>query len=871
MSCNNPSEHSFGKASGTQHMRFKTRLYKHEVKIRHADRRNVAHYTDRMWEALCRQVVRHGFNGLVLYPDAYHPFEFILDYKDFPQAVSVPASHRKSVRKSLCRGLEIARSYGLTTFMQHYVAHFTESLAKAYGIPTTGRLSDITHPAVDRYCRYCYREIFRQLPDLDGLYFNFESAPNAGEHVMKTAMVEFNRMKRKPVAVYRLWNFNSVQDMRKLLDSYKGRAILAHKIADTNDAYYLPVADSRVAEWKKALGNVEFMFLIGPCHNCGTNLCEQLWGDYEFIQEFLRDAESKGADSIAFHSAYEFFSHEMRAKGVFPKNERSLARYNFLHLQAVSDFFVGRKLTGTRQGELLACRTGVSPNAGATLRETVKASSQLILLIYQQFCHSSAFEGYLNPGRFSHIQEPFMFFPATELNDQAGGPVWTSPYGKAWLGKTMDTQIAPDNFLQYIIDYVDPSKPIARRNPKKLADMLGRNVEISRVSLGNYRRLVGRKVADELETYLERNAALGKYVQGEILAAVHLYGVYFAASKTVVISALRKGLSELERIAPLVAERNSPTVRSMERATIMFAGYGYRLSPLPLIESVRECLELCERPDWPMKAYAEYPESRRIYNEIRRTVRPIREHGARVLTHARKLLRASARAAERSLSSLAAPQHQDLAANVRLWRQYVENELARTVPPAAICPDRPIGTFLPLQHDHCFRAGYNFVYDFIGFFRPIDYLRASDLSFQTWRTGKALVVEVRERGVDPERRKAAWRECRGSGDDSWVTRIYVETGETGERHSFIIWPEGRSVSMDRKPDVKVRADFSWNDDGWQVRVTVPFALLGRRPRRRDLWRLNVTANPAVRSESAYTWAPQYDAINPLLWGELRFR
>ena len=287
-------------------LRFKTRNYKHELRLAPDEARSVLKYTDEVWHTLCREIAARHFTGLVLYT-THHPFEYILDYEDFPEAASRPRRACTRIRNALNRGLAIAHQYGLTTFMQHYVTHFTAPLARRLGIRTTGRLADVEHPELLRYHRWCYREIFRQCPDLDGLYFNFESANNAWEVVLKTAVVEFNRMRRKPVVVYRLWGLNDPVGVKRLVRAYAGRTILAHKISDTNDAYYLPVADSRVTEWKRHLPDVEFMFLVGPCHNCGTNLCREVWADYDFVQRMLRDAERKGADSVSFHSVVEFF------------------------------------------------------------------------------------------------------------------------------------------------------------------------------------------------------------------------------------------------------------------------------------------------------------------------------------------------------------------------------------------------------------------------------------------------------------------------------------------------------------------------------------------------------------------------------------
>ena len=44
---------------------------------------------------------------------------------------------------------------------------------------------------------------------------------------------------------------------------------------------------------------------------------------------------------------------------------------------------------------------------GELLRKTIQVTSQQLLEPFAQFQHTSAQEGYLFPGRFSHYQEPF--------------------------------------------------------------------------------------------------------------------------------------------------------------------------------------------------------------------------------------------------------------------------------------------------------------------------------------------------------------------------------------------------------------------------------------------------------------------------------
>jgi hypothetical protein len=849
-----------------QHLRFRTRNYKHELRLSVAGPRAVVGYTDATWESLFRGIVANGFNGVVFYPD-HHPFEHILDYKGFPEAASRDEAERRAVREALCRGLEMAHRYGLATFMQHYVNHFTQALAEAHKIPMTGRLSAVDHPIVEEYCRYCYREIFRQLPDLDGLYFNFESTPSAWRHVLKTAIPECNRMARKPILFFRLWGFTEPEGMRRMLRAYKGRCILGHKISDTSDVYYLPVADSRVKEWKKLLGkSVEWTFLVGPCHNCGTNLCNQLWSDYDFVQAILDDARKKGADSISFHTYNELFAADVKDGAVFSEHEQAMSRFNYLHLQAAGDYVMGRTMPRGERARLLAGRSGVPARAGAALLKAIEASSRIVLLIYRQFCYTSALDGYLNRGRYSHIQEPFYYYPATELNDQARRLVWRGLRHAAWIPKTLPAKVAPEGEYQHILDYVDPSKRKARMNPGAIAAAIRRSIGESFAALGEYRRRAGGPAAEALEPYLRDNAVLGEYVRREILAAVRLYSIYFAKSRAAVLSAVREGLAELKALPPLVADTTSRTYKSMVRVA-MFD----RLDPAPEIEAAAELLRCVEEAELPMAAFREYLESRRLYNEIRRVVRPGRWHDAPVVACAARLLQASLAKAEGSLAKLTGPEHDRHAEGVQAWRDFVRNELQRTEPPRAACPRAPTGPFLALQHEHGFRAGEGFVEDFLGFFRPADYLRPSDFTFRVWHTPKELCVTFRERGIGAEQRKAQWERYREEGSCSYVMQVHVDAenkGRAGDR--YIVWPMGESVSRNNQPHVKAGTEFRCDATSWETTVRLPFSLLGHTPRKGEVWGFNVYGNPAVARNRCYTWAAQYDSFNPLRFGKIRF-
>lgn len=849
-----------------QHIVFRTRNYKHETKLDVRNPRAVVKYTDDTWEALFRRMVAHQFNAVVFYAGT-HPFEYFLEFGEFSKYIPHSADERAAVRKALSRGLAIAHRYGLRTYLQHYVAHYPQAMAEEYKIPLVSRLADVDHPAVDRYCRYCYRETFNQLPDLDAMMFNYESAGSNWQHVLRNAVAEFNRLKVKPIMWHRGWEFVDMAGAKKLMRAYKGHTIISHKIPETNDTYYLPVADSRVREWKKALGkNLEFAYMIGPCHNCGTNICDQLWGDYKFVRDMLADAKKKGADSISFNTINEFFSPDMPDPAhAFGDHEKNMARFNVMHVQAAVDFFNGRAMKPADQAAAMASRAGAAAKAGAALREAVEASSQLALLVNQQFCSGSSHDGYLHRGRYSHVQEPFFHYPATELNHQA--KLWGGGRTE-WVDKVVDAKVAPDNFLQYIIDYVNPRKPKAVRNPQKLADLLKANIDKSFKALATYRKLAGEQAAAALEPYIKQNALFGQYVRHEILSAIDMYSIYFARTKPAVVAALNKGLAQLKAAALMQPPKDSPECRIMNRVALLPDG----LSPYPEINEAVELLDLLEKTDFPMPAFVAYVESRRQFNEIRRILRPLRERNAQRMKFAAGQFKKAIAAARKSLALLKGDKYAALARNVGNWLAYLERELKRTKSPQATVGSQAGVEFMPLYHEDCFRQGENYIQDFSGFFKWVNYLRPAKIGIQVYHTAKELVVTLREQGVDMVERKETWlRDMHRPHNNATCMKIDVDTKARGsDIREFIVWPMGRGVNAGREPMVDARSEFSYDDHSWQMTVHLPYNLIGRRPRKGEVWGLNVRSNPYNMRNHAYTWAPQYDSFSPALFGKIKF-
>ena len=446
-------------------MKFSVRNYKHEMKLDPASPRYVGKYTDAVWETLCQHVVDHGFNGLVLYPSTYHPFEFILDYTNFPEAASRKAADCRATREVLKRGLAIAHRYGLRTFMQHYVSHIPKTFSAHLKLGATAgdRTANLAHPEIDRYMRWVYRETFAQLPDLDGLYFNFESSQDF-RHIENTVVCEWNRMKRKPVAVWRVWGINQPEEFCRVVKSYRGQSILCHKGSDTNDTYYLLVT----------------------------------------------------------------------VPGVFDEVECALARLNYLHLLAAADFFAGRSRPQPARAAALAKRNDVPLAAGKELLTAIEASSQLVLLAFRQFCYGSAPDGVVNPGWYSHIQEPFYLWPANGLNGQSSRLPWQPFANMPWINKRLPADVCPENEFQYIIDEANPERPAANWSPRRIAGALDRYARLADSAAKKYEKLVGRKHAAIFRRYLDYNAMAADYFRYEILAGRELFagaGTAFAAQR----------------------------------------------------------------------------------------------------------------------------------------------------------------------------------------------------------------------------------------------------------------------------------------------------------------------------------------------------
>lgn len=836
--------------------RFLSRLYKHEANIAKGTHHHawVGELDEAFWVEYVKALVRRHFTGLVFYA-GYHPFEYFLDYEKFPEAAAVGAAERRRTLLGLKRAFGVARSFGLSTFMQHYLTHFPAGLAKRHkmGFQKTSagsRLSAFEHPVVDKYSRWVYRRTFELLPELTGLYVNFESAPNSGDFVKRCLYPEAVRAGAKPEFIFRLWDFNSPAAMKDLVRSYPGKTRLAHKVEDRADYYYYPKADPRVIEWKRHLPDTEFMFITGPCHNSATVQSRQLWADHDFVHSLLADAEEKGADSIAFHSVYELLLPEIPARKMAKRREIEMAHLNGGHLDATVDYVRGLRPGAAALKKRLAGRLGISGERAALALGAINETSRITLTTFSQFWHSTSEEGYLYPAIRSYYQDPFLHMTPSFVNDEPSAAMTITT---AWLNRSLKLRNVPDD-TELIIDYVNPSKGKAPRTPPAVA----REVEKRcRRALALARKAAGRRPSGVMAALAREARQMhneGMRACREMRVAMNLYEVYFSRSRAKTVKKLELALEELKGVRPLIREGDPLAARNHL--------WWHETECERDIKALRSLVGRIERGGFPYGAFAAFAGSIASYNEIRRTVRPNKHLRAKDLTLIRRQLRESITRASDAAGLLARPKHRRLRRNVERWLGFLESQLAGVKEPVCdILPESKLARdegFVPLVQDTCFRYGNNCIDDLLGFFAPVDWQLPWDVSARIASSRDGLVLSLVERGVDVKAMRARWREFAGTRSETFFWRFYVDRDRM-KRH-FDIWsisPEGRGLMkggytiVDRQNTVLATGQpfeggahkFTAASDWWRLDYRLPWKLLGGRPTPGEKWRVNMTTTP----------------------------
>jgi hypothetical protein len=859
--------------------RFTSRMYKHECNISGPSERAwhtwVGDLDEEFWIGYVKALVRMHFTGLVFYP-GYHPFECFLDYDRFPEAPSIPARRRAATLAGLKRALGTARAFGLVTFMQHYLTHFPEGLARKHNMILRNaaggsRLSALDHPVVDEYSRYVYKRTFETLPELSGFYCNFESAPNSGAFVKRCLFHEAVRAKELPQFVFRLWDFNSPLAMKDLLASYPGKMRLAHKVQDRSDYYYYPKADPRVIEWKQFFPKTEFMFITGPCHNSATIQSRQLWSDPGFVQALLADAEKKGADSFAFHTVYELLAADIDAKKVIGERERHMALLNRGHLDATVDYVRGEQPGESVLAQRFARRVGVDVKRAKAAVRSIRETSNITLTMYQQFVHTSSEEGYLYPALRTYYQDPFLHLPTRFVNDE---PTNAMTLTTAWLNRNLKLRNVSDDTLP-VIDFANPAKEKAKLTPPMLARKLTGHMQRARAFAA---KAAGRKPTGVMKTFLEETRRMhnwGTRDRQELLVAANLCRIYFAQSRGAAIKAVKDSIRELAGLYPATRKGNPLAVRKH-----VFWQEGLHHEDARRLAGLAR--KLASR-DFPFGAFAAYARSLERYNEIRRWVRPNKIVRPKEMAIIRRQLSESVAAARESVDLLGDNRNRRLRANAAAWLEYVEKELKCTTPPRMdVLPAKSVGTddgFVGFVHDQCFRFGEDCIDDLLGFFEKRNWKRERDVSFRMTHGRDGLTATVIERGVNVADRLKIWRYFRGTRSETFFWRLWLDR-QCSASH-MDVWSimtegwalfKGEYTIIDRQnavlktgqPAEGGKAKFSRGRDWWRIDYLLPWPLLGGRAKAGDKWRVNVTVVPTSGS-ALLPHLPVIERNNQLVW------
>ena len=219
-----------------------------------------------------------------------------------------------------------------------------------------------------------------------------------------------------------------------------------------------------------------------------------------------------------------------------------------------------------------------------------------------------------------------------------------------------------------------------------------RSISRAQLALDSLRSQGFEDLADELAPRVCANAALGRMMDHEIRAAIALYSLYFATSRT---AALRHANG------PGPPSANTPAIadKADRKAVDRMLGSN-EIAPQEDVDRVQDLLKTFAAANFPMNAFAAWANSRRQYNEIRRFVRPYRLHNRITLGYARRQI-AKARAAARKAMAALSPQHADYAANVRAWLDFLDVEESHMTPPSIKCSPRTRDQYLSIFHDDC--------------------------------------------------------------------------------------------------------------------------------------------------------------------------
>jgi hypothetical protein len=861
-------------ATLTRRLRFHRRFYKHEI-VRPGKRgaHAVTRYTARFWADLCRELVRRHFNGIAIYTDL-NPFTFLGDYGRHERYAAVPAEARAENRAHFNVFLSTARRYGLETLLQQYISKLPGELARDVGFPyympkdIKADIADFRHPDAYAFLRDQYVSFFAQLPGLDRLMVNFEAASNSTDFCREVLLPVLGGMKRPPALLFRLWYMTLPETLCRWIAEYPGHSMVSHKVMDTMDAYLYPCADSRIREWKDAFAahdlEVEWNYLIGPCHNCGSNISRRLWSDAEFVYRLVNRIRAVGSDGFNFHTRVELLADTFDSGAVIDESERALARMNRGHLEAAVDVVRGGRYEEAGWIAREAERLGVPARVGRQVVAATRDSSRAAILHMEQ-CPLTTHEGYAADSRRQLSQHPLFHPPANVLlnRQHREGPrvLWS------FISKARPGASYPED-LQTLIDYADPTTVKTARNPRVLAEQMLKLGEGSLKAATALRRHMGDAWVAEVAS----NRNLAVVCAHDLLAGIALFRLYFPLAPAAALRTVTASIEHLDAIRRIVRAHGAPDIHMQEPH-----------APEPDIAALKRLRRLLAA-GYPRRPFERYAQSVKTYNDIRRHVRPWRVWSPRDLRKAGALLGAARAQAGEALAMAPAGRWQ---VPLQEWVDYLDRELAWLQPPTITC-GAEWADWQPMTHDNCFGYGGFAWADFLGFFESIPRDKGLQQECSVRRDGEALEVSLRERGVDGRERLARWKQLEGHPDLGGIMRVLLDTENAGRRlRQWSALPLGASTVMrDLRCEGRQAHDLravelappcvtsgQCDRAGWSMTLRLPFKALGvAPPRAGDVWRLNLASNAPIKRNHAVSWCKGYEvgAGNPERMGLLRF-
>lgn len=863
-----------GGSTLTRRLRFHRRFYKHEI-VRPAKggAHAVTRYTPQFWAGLCRELVRRHFNGVAIYTDL-NPFTFLGDYGRYERFAAVPAEERAVNRAHFSVFLSTARRYGLETLLQQYISKLPGALAREVGYPfymlkdMKADIADFRHPEAYAFLREMYQGFFAQLPGLDRLMVNFEAASNSTDFCREVLLPVLGGMERPPALLFRLWYMTLPETLCRWIAGYPGHCMVSHKVMDTMDAYVYPCADSRIREWKAAFAahdlDVEWNYLIGPCHNCGSNISRRLWSDAEFVYRLVNRIRAVGSDGFNFHTRIELLADTFDSGAVVDESERALARMNQGHLEAAVDVVRGGRYEEAAWIRRESERLGLPAKVGRRVVAATRDSSRAAILHMEQ-CPLTTHEGYAADSRRQLSQHPLFHPPANVLlnRQHLEGPrmLWS------FISKARPGASYPED-LQTLIDYADPSTAKTARNPAVLAQQMLKLGNGSLAQAAALRRHMGDAWVEEVAS----NRHLAVVCAHDLLAGIALFKLYFPLTPAAALRTVSASIEHLDAIRKIVRAHGAPDIHMQEPH-----------APEPDIAALKR-LRRFLAAGYPRRAFERYAQSVKTYNDIRRHVRPWRVWSPRDLRRAGDLLRAAHAQAIEAQSLAPAGRWRG---PLQEWVDFLDRERGWLQPPELTCGTE-WAAWQPLTHDNCFGYGGFAWADFLGFFESVPRDKGLQQECSVRRDGDALEVALRERGVDGRERRTRWQQLEGHPDLGGIMRVFLDTENAGRRlRQWSAIPVGPSTIMrDLRCEGRQANDLRavelapacvttcrYERDGWEITLRLPFEALGvAAPRTGDIWRLNVASNAPIKRNHAVSWCKGYEvgAGNPERMGLLRF-